>query len=404
MLSWIKFCPLFIFYTAYTHAAALDKSGQSITAFLEQGHYTELAIGQVQGNIVGEIPHRDTLLEAGVNNFSTENLMPDYLVTQAAIKLQLHPHISVALLYDQPFGAEVGYALYQPNTQQKTRLESTYLDLQTESLSFLLGFQPSVTWNFFTGLNYQTLEGQINLDGKAFSVFDGYQATIKEDHAVGAIAGISYQIPEYALKSTLTYRSKIRYQPMIEESIANQTLAFSPESANHIETPQSVNLDFQMGIMPKTLLYGSVRWVDWSNFSVQPTQFDAVTQAILALLQMKQDLNLIDYQHDQWSGTVGLAWQISDQWAMSADAGWDSGTGNPASTLGPIDSLYKAGLNARYQLNPKTFVVVGMKYLWLNPAHSSDVNTLDVTQQMTSLTQSAQNNAFAYGFKIGHYF
>lgn len=404
MISWIKFCPLFVFYTAQIHAAALDKSGQSIRAFLEEGNYIEVSVGQVQSDITGDIPQRETLVEAGVTDFSTSNLVPTSILTQTALKLQLHPKISVGLIYDQPFGAEVGYQMYQPDSAQNTLLESTYFNLQTESLSFLLGFQPTISWNFFTGLIYQTLDAKIQLQGKTFSLFDGYEAYISKDHAFGGVFGLSYQIPEYALKSTLSYHSKIRYQPTIEESITGQSLNFSPTVSSKIETPQSVNIDLQTAISSRTLLYGALRWVDWSKFSIQPTQFDHITASILTLLDLEQDINLIHYEHDQWSTNVGIAHQLSDQWGVSIDAGWDSGTGNVASTLAPIDSLYHSGINARYMLSPKTFFAFGMRYIWLNPADTNNTTTLDLTEQMTALPQATRNWAFAYGFKIGHSF
>ena len=404
MSLWIRLLPLFIFYTTQVHAAALDKSGQSITAFLEKNHYAEFSLAQVQADIVGQVPQRPELIAAGLQDFSTSNLVPAYVFAQAAIKLQIHPQISVGFLYDQPFGANVAYEIYSP-TQDTPPLEATSFDLQTESLSILFGFQPTQHWNFFTGLNYQNFEADLSLQDQNFSVFDGYQAHFSQDAAIGGIVGISYQIPEYAFRSTLTYRSKVKYQSVIQESIAGKKLEFSREIPTHINTPQSINVDLQTGIMPKTLLYSSIRWVDWSTFSLQPTQFNAVTQYILNLLNMpKNKIYLIDYQNDQWSATLGIARQLSPKWMMSVDSGWDSGTDQPTSTLGPIDSSYHAGLNARYDLNTQTFISIGMKYFWLNPAREPDPSTLNAAEKMMTLTPSGRNDAFAYGFKIGHSF
>ncbi len=46
--------------------------------------------------------------------------------------------------------------------------------------------------------------------GQAYTIFNGYDATIKETGDIGWLAGFAYQIPEIALKASLTYRSEIR--------------------------------------------------------------------------------------------------------------------------------------------------------------------------------------------------
>ena len=47
-----------------------------------------------------------------------------------------------------------------------------------------------------------------------------------------------------------------------------------------VETPQSVQLDFQTGVAPKTLVFGYVRWVDWTEFDVTPPLFGQTTAAV----------------------------------------------------------------------------------------------------------------------------
>lgn len=41
-------------------------------------------------------------------------------------------------------------------------------------------------------------------------------------------------------------------------------------------------------------------------------------------------------QISPYSATVGLAHQFKEKWGASTDVSWDSGTGDPASTMGPI--------------------------------------------------------------------
>ena len=46
--------------------------------------------------------------------------------------------------------------------------------------------------------------------------------------------------------------------------------AVTQHTTTDLETPQSVQLDFQTGVAPKTLVFGYVRWVDWTEFNVTP--------------------------------------------------------------------------------------------------------------------------------------
>ncbi|MCP5775014.1 hypothetical protein NL389_34860, partial [Klebsiella pneumoniae] len=82
-------------------------------------------------------------------------------------------------------------------------------------LTFLVGFQPTENWNLYGGAVYQTVKGNVQLRGTAYGstiALGKYNADMKEDSAVGWIAGLAYQIPEIALKASLTYRSEIDHE------------------------------------------------------------------------------------------------------------------------------------------------------------------------------------------------
>lgn len=82
---------------------------------------------------------------------------------------------------------------------------------------------------------------------------------------LGWLLGGSYQIPEIALKAAITYRSKIKYDFQVDENIFGEPLQYTAPAKTKVETPQSVNIDFQTGIAEKSLAYMSLRWVNWKN-------------------------------------------------------------------------------------------------------------------------------------------
>lgn len=70
----------------------------------------------------------------------------------------------------------------------------------------------------------QTAEGEVSLRcGLAYggpAAFGSYDATMKKDTELGWIAGLAYQIPEIALKASLTYRSEVKHELQATETVA----------------------------------------------------------------------------------------------------------------------------------------------------------------------------------------
>lgn len=94
---------------------------------------------------------------------------------------------------------------------------NTKVKVDTQNLSFVFGFQPNQNWNIYAGGVYQTVKGNVSLRGQAYSIYNGYDADIKETGGAGWLAGVAYQIPEIALKASLTYRSEIDHDVNIRE-------------------------------------------------------------------------------------------------------------------------------------------------------------------------------------------
>lgn len=290
---------------------------------------------------------------------------------------------------------------------------ATKVDVDTQNLSFIVGFQPNENLNFYGGAAYQTIKGKVSLRGQAYSLYNGYDANIPEDSAVGWLAGAAFQIPEIALKASVTYRSEIEHDVNVRENIPTlpalsllgqealaQQIATSQGQTN-ITTPQSVNLDFQTGVMANTVAFANVRWVEWSKFAIQPHKFGLVSKAVGPLVQRPNGFNLVQYADDQISATVGVGRKINDQWAGNVSVGWDSGAGNPVTTLGPTEGFWNVGLGVQYSPTPATFISGGVKYFWLGDAKAQTGAQAGGNEIVASFED---NDAMAYGLKIGYRF
>ncbi|AVH13473.1 outer membrane protein transport protein [Acinetobacter indicus] len=494
-------------------AAALDRSGQSMAAFLQPGNYFEAGISvldpSVSGKEAGETPTRRNI----------GDMAGDYYFPSAALKLQPTKNFSFGILYDQPYGADAAYtgnnvfvsdttntilapealagirqttidtqvaanlpgalaqnlqagidstvsaqaaglvasgaaptqaiaeSVIRSNTAAMTTIENgvtaaitqnvqnavtqavdaglanvndllgtgnTSVEVDTQNLSFVMGYQPTENWNIYGGAVYQTIKGNVSLRGQAYSLYNGYDASIPEDSAVGWLAGIAYQIPEIALKASLTYRSEIDHNVNINENIptlpalalldggAEAAAAIAAASGEtKITTPQSVNLDFQTGIMANTVAFANVRWVDWSNFSIRPYKFGLISEAVGPIVERPNGFNLVEYEDDQISATVGVGRKLNDQWAGNVSVGWDSGAGNPVSTLGPTEGYWNVGLGVQYSPAPNYFIAGGVKYFMLGDAKAQ---TGAQAGGSDYVAEFEDNDAWAYGLKIGYRF
>ena len=373
-------------------AAGMDRSGQSIAAFLQPGNYFEAGISVLDADVSGTTPE-------ALGNQATGDMADSYYFPSAALKIQATDQISVGLLYDQPFGAKAGYSA--PNAGVNAFSfggEGTAAEVHSDNLTLLFGFQPNANWNFYAGPVWQDVKGDVYLRGMAYSSFaQGYDANMSSDDAFGWAAGFAYQIPEIALKASLTYRSEIDHELKTKESAANPMvnagLGMAQSDITTVTTPQSVNLDLQSGVMADTVAFLNVRWVNWDGFSITPPGYGFL------LSQQTNRLadTLVEYNKDQWSATAGVGRKLNDKWAGNVSVGWDSGAGNPVSTLGPIEGYWNVGLGVQYSPAPNYFIAGGVKYFWLGDSKAltplnNDVGSFD------------DNNALGYGLKIGYRF
>lgn len=485
-------------------AAAMDRSGQSISAFLQPGNYFEAGISVLDADVSGR--------EAGEleTRRSISDMADSYYFPNAALKLQLTDKFSFGLLYDQPFGANAEYsgnnafvsqgadqvlapssianitqnsvsqlvqaagASFAPalaavtaaapaGTPQQSLVlgalqqvaasnpivaaglgqlqgtqtalvnanaalgqGNTEVEVHTQNLSFVFGYQPTQNWNIYAGPVYQTVKGDLKLRGQAYSIFNGYDANFKETGDLGWLAGMAFQIPEIALKASLTYRSEIEHNASTTESLsvlntplaaasvtgllnglgvpASYTDAMTEPGKTKITTPQSVNLDFQTGIMADTVAFANVRWVEWSNFSIRPYQFGKISEAVgqLNSVNRPDGFDVVEYDKDQWSATIGVGRKLSEQWAGNVSVGWDSGAGNPVSTLGPTEGYWNVGLGLQYSPTPATFIAGGVKYFWLGDAESQTAAQMGEDNRIVG--DFSDNHAIAYGLKMGYRF
>ncbi len=493
-------------------AAGLDRSGQDVTAFFQDGLYAETVYTYIDADVTGnDNAYVGTSDTAYVKGNKTGDIAEDYDFFRYGVKTDINDTFSVGILYDEPFGASAEYTgnsnftgspvtaindligerltplvpgvtnaqelsnyvnelpgnlararagvtqlqgalqnTTDPATQVQLRAQITALqttiargeaalptltafdnyaeaqlantqntkvEVRSQSLTGLLGVKLGANQNFqiYGGPVAQRIEAEVALRGSAYDLATGYTSNSNPDMDYGWIAGLSFSKPEIALKAALTYRSEIDHDITIAETyplrgLLTETGALrngaTPEQAAalgaaavnqttnyEVTTPKSVNFDFQTGINPTTLATAKVRWVPWGDFAITPPLYNEVSKANPAY--GPDGLNLVDYEDDQWQVELGLAKRLAPALAVSGTVGWDSGAGDPTTSLGPIDGYYSVGLGAKYNLTENWAVSAGGKYLWFGDAKG-------VLPTGKIVADFQDNDGFILGAKISY--
>lgn len=341
-------------------AAGLERSPQQIDALFEKGTYVEVGYTNISPNVTG----------TDVDGHHISDMAEDFQLLSYAVKTDLAPNLRLAVIYDEPYGAKVKFegknnfvATDLPTADANTRVE-----VKSKNITALLGYNLNRNIMVYAGPALQELQADVHLRGKSYAVNSGYNNKF-DDIAMGWVTGISYAKPEKGILASLTYRSEIEHKTGINEDVPLADLlgmAYSHRNNGSVTTPESVNLNLQTGLNMTTAVFAKLRYVPWSNFAYYPPILKASSAAALG-----KGLPLVGYSDDQISAELGVGKRLTPNLAISVSGLWDSGAGDPAPTLGPVNGYWGAGLAAKYNFNENLAFSLGCRYMWFGDAKGS---------------------------------
>lgn len=327
-------------------AGAIDRSGQGLGALFEEGTYFEASLSSVSPSVKG----------SDVLGGSTGDVAGNYFIPKISIKGNATEQLSLALVFDQTYGADILYG------QGSTLLGGTRVDVASYALLGLARYRLTENFSAHIGLRIQDSSALVRLRGLAYGPVSGYQVKLESDVATGGVAGAAFEIPAIALRLAATYHDAIKHRLPTQESAPLAPL--NGVSTTEISTPRALNIDFQSGISESTLIFGRVRWVKWSEFRVDPALFLALTGE--GLIELK---NTRTY-------TLGLGHQFSKHWGGAITFDYEK-RGDPLSSpLAPVNGRKGVTLATSYRLD-KTQITAGISYTKLGDA-ALETGTPDV--------------------------
>lgn len=329
--------------TTPANAGGLDRTDQSLGILFEPG--TTMEVG-----LTGSFPD----VKGTVAGTSTGgSMLADDFSYRFGIKTDVTDRLSAAIIVDEPFAATLKYPVDGVSIVGGSRgkIETS------NSLTF------AARYNFESNISVIGAVRAVNLSAELFQYVGGTQIYGLEgdgSYKLGFSVGIAYEIPQIAMRVALTYNSEIDSEIDFHQSI-NGGYTFEKHK---VTLPDSLNLEFQTGIAPDTLIFGSVRYVDWPDFVVET---DAYSNAFRSKITQFEDPTV--------TSTLGVARVLNKQWTIFAAFTYEAGHNPTLDLLGPVDGFKALTMGATVTID-KMRLTGSVSHAWLGDIEGETANGL----------------------------
>lgn len=351
--------------TALAHAGGLDRSGQGVGVIFNDGNYVELSFGNVNPTVSGT--YVGGAQQSG-------NIAPSYQQPSFGYSNQINESLSFALIYDQPYGADVDYTA----AGTFAAMVGTRAEFSSSAITAMARYKLDGNFSVHAGVKRQTVSMSVAFPGGGAL---NYTATGASTSAYGYVLGAAYEIPEIALRAALTYHSATNYDIATREtSVASAGV----DSVTSITMPQAVNLDFQTGIAADTLLTAGIRWANWTQTDISPFHYSDPGQLNRGALQ--------SYSQDVFTYSLGIGRRFTENFAGSITLAHEAAQGGTAGNLAPTDGFTSISVGGAYTMD-NIEISGGVRYVQLGDATSTGAGGANGT--------FSGNSVLGVGVKVG---
>lgn len=353
--------------TTAAMAGGLERAATTFGPLFENGTYVELSYGQIQPSVDGSLTTPAGTLESGT-------VSPDYSTIGAALKFDVDDRVSVALIIDEPYGADVAYPDGIPfPAGPDYPLAGAEANIDARGITVLGKYQFNENVSLYFGPRAVTADGALRIATSAGI----YDATYNEDTAYGYVVGAAYERPDIALRVALTYTSELEFSH-------DTTVVGVPDAVvadTEFTLPDTITLDFQSGVAEDTLVFGSIRYADWTQTEVNSFGFPANP--------------VVSYEDPVTTYTLGVGRRFTEQFSGSLSVSYEAENDGIASNLAPTDGFTSVSLGGAYNVGNGVEISGGVRYIMIGDAET----------ELSGLTTSFdENDAIAVGLKVAYNF
>jgi len=368
-------------------AGGVERSAQSMAILFEEGNYVEFGLSHSRPSVSGEITVAPGMTPQSGNmarSFTTYNL---------GIKGDLTDELSYAFIIDEPIGASVAYptGTGYPIAGSNARIDST-------ALTGVLRYRFDGGFSAHAGIRAVRTQGQVELVLPVPNAPPGtnimYEMSTASDTAFGYLVGVAWERPEIAARVALTYNSRITHGFSSTESTVFPTqmgpVTVPLEDGFRTTIPESLQLEFQTGVAEGTLVFGSLRYVRWTQFDISPTFYTRPATQSTPPDGLDRD-PLVSYDRNSLTWNLGVGRQLNENWSGAVSVGYERKGGGELGNLGPTDGFLSLGLGVTYRDGP-IMVAGGVQYRKLGGGRTTLGADFD------------GNSAIGLGLRVGYRF
>jgi long-subunit fatty acid transport protein len=353
--------------TTKIYAGGMDLSRQSIAPLFEKGTYIELSAYTLDPEVSGKL----------TDSIQSGNVAKKSYFFGGAYKQDFSNSTSMAIIIDQPFGADIRYP-----SSSTYPLSRTSASVDTTAIKGIIRYKINTPFSVYGGLRNVTSSGEVTVNQPSNNLLYTMKTDTQNDW--GYLFGAAYEIPDIALRISLTYNSAIKVDFNCQENIV--TSSFAKKTSFNVDMPKSLNFDFQTGITQSTLLMFAARWVEWEKTKITPELF---TQFVNA------GNNLVGYKENTITYSLGLGQKLTDTLTGLLAVAYEKPSGNVVSNLSPTDGYTSLTAGLKYQATQNTAITTGISYTWIGEAKTNLAGN-EVTFE--------DNHSVNFGVKLSHHF
>lgn len=283
-------------------AGGIERALPPFGLLFEPGNHLQFDIARISPRVTGQQVPWPAETGDVLGNFSSGAL---------ALKVALGARADLAVVLNKPVGIDLAYPA------SGYMISGSQAAIEATRLTALLRWRLTGAISLIGGALLETASGTVDQ-------FDGYRMRTETDLAPGAILGVAWERPDIAARVALIWTSAINHDFSARETWGGDW----SDTAFRTTIPQSLTLEAQTGIAADTLVFGSVRWADWSAFNISTPFYEDVYAMPLA-----------DYKGDVTTFEIGLGRRFSDQWSGAVMLTHEPKIGGYSGNLGPQDGM-----------------------------------------------------------------